>query len=302
VDRLDFSGLPQNAVEQVIKKPKISRYRAAMQAVNAAHGMPIISHLPRMTAAVSSVQGLLRKRAPHLAFSFNFTTLPRGVSRRYFANAFNRVDEFFVFSEFERETYPRYFSQPRERFRRLIWTQEPPIVSNEPSPFARYSYVSAVGGEGRDYTSLIAAAEALPDIDFVVIARPYNVISAVPRNVRLLTNVPLEQTWRIALESSCLVVPLETRSTCCGHITLVAGELLGIPVISTISEATREYTDDVALCEPGDVVGLSRLIREHQEDAAEFRKAAMARVPEKRSKYDRAHWQAAVWSALDRFL
>ena len=44
----------------------------------------------------------------------------------------------------------------------------------------------------------------------------------------LLTNVPLAMTWRIALDSSCLIVPLKSRTTCCGHITLVAGELLGI--------------------------------------------------------------------------
>ena len=214
-------------------------------------GMPIISHLPRMTAAVSTFELLMRTRAPHLAFSFNFTELPEGVARSYLARAFRSVDEFFVFSEYERGLYSDHFSLPRDRLTRLIWTQDVPLAADEPSPFEINSYVSAIGGEGRDYVTLIAAAERLPHIEFVIVARPYNRIPSLPINVRLLQNVPLASTWRIAAESACLVVPLRDRTTCCGHITIVSGELLGLPVISTASEATREYTEDVALCEPG---------------------------------------------------
>jgi glycosyltransferase involved in cell wall biosynthesis len=295
---LDFSGLPQNLLERLVSKPKISRYRAAFQAARAARGMPIISHLPRMTAAVSKAQSLLRQSSPHVAFSFNFTDLPVGRTHRYMANAFSSVDEFFVFSEFEFETYPRYFSQPLERFTKLRWTQDPPKVSNQSLASLPNRYVSAVGGEGRDYQTLVAAAEKLPNIEFVLIARPYNVVGSLPPNVRLLTNVPADVTWRIALESSCLVVPLKARTTCCGHITLVSGELLGIPVISTFAEATREYTEDVALCEPADVASLARLVREHHEQSTEFRRAAMERVPAKLAKYSRKLWDAAVWTAL----
>lgn len=302
VERLDFSALPGNAIERLVRKPRISRYRAAFEAVRAARGMPIISHLPRMTAAVSTAQSLLRSRSPHLAFSFNFTDLPQGAARRYMSRAFGHVDEFFVFSEYERETYPRYFSLPEDRFTRLTWTQRPPAVSSEPSPFPRDSYVSAVGGEGRDYASLMAAAEALPDIDFVVIARPYNRMGELPSNVRLMTNVSPALTWRIALDSSCMVVPLKSRTTCCGHITLVSGELLGIPLISTASEATREYTQDVALCEPGDVAALTRLIREHHHRVVQFKVAAANRVQEKLADYDRRIWDLEVWKALTDYM
>src|SRR5947208_11209347 len=109
VDRLDFSALPQTAIERLVRKPRLSRYRAALEAVSAAQGMPIISHLPRMTAAVSLAQFLTAHRSPHLAFSFNFTDLPQGMSRSYLARMFRAVDEFFVFSDFERELYPRFF-------------------------------------------------------------------------------------------------------------------------------------------------------------------------------------------------
>lgn len=302
IERLDFSGLPANALERFVKKPKIARYRAALGAVLASDGMPIVSHLPRMTAAVCVAQALTRQQAPHLAFSFNFTDLPEGMGRRYMTAAFGGVDEFFVYSDYEREAYPRYFSQPQERFRSLLWAQSPPAVAAGAPPFEPNTYVSAVGGEGRDYASLVRAAELLPDIEFVIIARPRNQVRSFPKNVRLLMNVPADLTWRIALESSCLVVPLKSRTTCCGHITLVAGELLGIPLISTRSEATREYTKDVALCEPGDVGELAKLIRQHHHEASDLKRASRARVPAKIAKYDRKHWDLAVWTSLARYM
>jgi hypothetical protein len=218
------------------------------------------------------------------------------------ARVFGRVDEFFVFSEYERGLYSRHFSLPEERFTRLVWTQDPPVPAAPTSAFAANSYVCAIGGEGRDYETLIAAAVMLPDVRFVVVARPYNRMPEMPANVRLMTNVPLDLTWRIAAESSCLVVPLKTRTTCCGHITLVSGELLGIPVISTFSEATREYTEDIALCEPGDAETLSHMILDHHSRADLHKAAAAQRIPAKRAKYDRSHWEAAVQSSLARYL
>ena len=302
VGRLDFSAIPRNRLERWVQKPRISRYRAALEAVAASQGMPIISHLPRMTAAVSTFELLMRTRAPHLAFSFNFTELPEGAARSYLARAFRSVDEFFVFSEFERALYSDYFSLPKDRLTRLIWTQDVPVAAEEPSPFPTNSYVSAIGGEGRDYATLIAAAERLPDIEFVVVARPYNRLPSLPPNVRLLHNMALASTWRLAVESACLVVPLRDRTTCCGHITIVSGELLGIPVISTSSEATREYTEDVALCDPGDTDALAGLIRNHFDQAAERKAQAAARVPSKLVKYDRNQWQTAIQHSLSRYL
>ena len=291
VERLDFSAVPRSPLERLIKRPKLSRYRAAGEAVRAAGGMPIISHLPRMTAAVQSIQWLHRDRSPHLAFAFNFTDLPTGFSLAYMKRALATVDRFIVFSEFERQLYPGYFALEAARFHYLRWAQKPPPIAPEPSPFRRNSYVSAVGGEGRDYASLIAAARRLPDIDFVIIARPYNQVVDLPGNVQFLTNVPLGQTWRIASDSSCLVVPLRDRQTCCGHITLVSGELLGLPVISTHSEATVEYTKNVALCEPGDVAALAALIRDHHGLAEERKAEAAIRASAKRADYDRAIWR-----------
>jgi hypothetical protein len=302
VEYLSFSGLPANRLERLVTRPRISRYRAALAAVRAAEGAPIISHLPRMTAAVSLAQTLTRHSGPHLAFSFNFTELPAGIERSYMQIAFADVARFFVFSEFERVEYPRYFSLPEERFCRLLWAQSQPSVSSEPSPFPQNSYVSAVGGEGRDYHSVLSAAEQLPEIPFVIIARPQTIVGPLPSNVRVFANLPSELTWRIAMDSSCMLVPLKSRTTCCGHITLVAGELLGIPIISTSSEATREYTEDISLCEPGNVQQLAKLIRLHHNEVDQFKISSLTRMPQKLAKYSRKRWDEEISEALDKYM
>jgi hypothetical protein len=302
VEYLSFSGLPSNRFERLVARPRLSRYRAALAAVRAAQGAPIISHLPRMTAAVSLAQTLTRRSGPHLAFSFNFTELPKGIERSYMQAAFANVAQFFVFSEFEKVQYPRYFSLPEERFRRLLWAQSQPLVSSEPSPFPRNGYVSAVGGEGRDYRSLLAAAELLPEIIFVIIARPGTIVGPLPNNVRVFVNLAPELTWRIAMDSSCMIVPLKTRTTCCGHITLVAGELLGIPMISTVSEATQEYTEDISLCEPGDVGELTKLIRIHHNEVEHFKRSSSNRILRKLAKYSRKKWDDDISNALKEYM
>lgn len=293
-ERVDVSGLPRNPWERRVRRPNVARLRAAVEAVRLARGGAIISHLPRMSAAVAAVQIAARSTAPHLAFSFNFTTLPGTVSGAYFRRVLDRVDRFCVFSAYEAELYPRRFDLPPERFVRLLWAQDPPTISSVPTAFAGRDYVCAVGGEGRDYATLVAAARLLPHVTVVVIARRYNVVGDLPANVVVLHDVPGEVTWRIAREARALIVPLLTDRTCCGHITLVSAELLGIPVISTASAATREYADDVTTCRPGDAAALASLIDDHHERFELLGAAARARIPDKVRRYSRERWADAL--------
>ena len=293
-ERVDFSGIPRNRLERIIRRPRLSRYRAAFAAALTAEGTHVISHLPRMTAAVADGLTLFRRNAPHLAFSFNFTSLPTGFDLRRFRRSLRSVDRFCVFSSFEADLYSELFHIERTKFTRLLWGQDPPAVSKTSIPDLPATYVSAVGGEGRDYRILMKAASLLPDVPFIVIARPYNDLGTVPRNVRLLHNIPAELTWRIAHDSACMLVPLRDRQTACGHITLVCGHLLGIPMISSRSQATAEYTENVSLYEPGDVDSLASLISVHVNRAPELREQAQARISAETLKYSRSAWQAEV--------
>jgi hypothetical protein len=295
--QIDFSAVPRNAVERRITRPKLSRLRASFGAVIAskrADDAPIISHMPWMAGAIGRAKRMLRSSAPHMAFAFNFTDLPVGRRRALLHTSLRDVSRFCVFSSFERDLYADYFDLPLDRFQRLDWTQDIPVPAPGPGSLPPASYVVAVGGEGRDYGTLVRAAERLPHIPFVVVARPYNMVAPLPTNVELRVNLPFDQTFRLMADASCMVTPLRSRETCCGHITLVSGHLLGVPMISTMSEATREYTDDVALCEPGDDCALAELIAHHHAQAGTLRAEAAARVPEKATRYSRDGWREPI--------
>ena len=123
----DFSGLPANMIERLVQRPRLSRYRAAWTGVATAGKSPIISHLPRMTAAVSRAQSLQRNHSAHMAFSFNFTDMPVGADFDRLRRAFARVDQFCVFSQYEKQFYPLYFKLPEDRFIRcLLYTSPSP--------------------------------------------------------------------------------------------------------------------------------------------------------------------------------
>lgn len=299
--RRDFSALPQNALERMVTRPKVSRLRAAWMGAATARGGPIVSHLPRTTAAVGHALAALRSASPHLAFSFNFTRLPTGPDRRRLRSSFLRVSRFCVFSEYERQLYPRNFRLPEDVFVRTMWTQPPPVASPDAGPLPPKTYVSAVGGEGRDYGTLIRAAEMLPHIDFVIVARPHNIGGVLPANVRLFFNLAAAATWRIVADSTCTVVPLETADTCCGHITLTSTRLLGVPTISTRSEATREYTEGMSLCDPSDHRALADLIADHHSNWESATDAARARVPDYMKLHDRENWAPVVADFLADF-
>lgn len=79
----------------------------------------------------------------------------------------------------------------------------------------------------------------------VVVARPYSIAGLTfPPNVRVFTNLPAPETWRIAVDSRGLVIPLKTDTTACGHITLVGAQLLGLPLVITRSRGVEDYVTD----------------------------------------------------------
>jgi hypothetical protein len=251
-----------------------------------------------MTAALSIACRALRRSVPHIAFTFNFTDLPVGFERWRLAQAFRTVDRFFVFSSFEKKLYAHHFDIEPRRIQLISWTQPTPNVSTVPPPLEPRSYVTAVGGEGRDFDTLLNAAALLPDIQFIVIARPKSIRGPVPANVLLMTNVPSDITWRIALDGTAVLVPLKSNETCCGHITIVSAQLLGIPLITSHSEATREYTQTSHLFEPSDHFGLASNVRRVHVDWQGARQRAVHALPELKRRYDRQLWAQALTACI----
>ena len=244
-----YHGVPQNWLEHRVRRPHLSRYRAALQAVRAARAQPsdsiLVSHLPAMAAATNILRRRLCPDVRQIAFAFNFTTLPTGGHLTYFRRALQGIDEFVVFSQMEREIYADAFNLPHDRFRMLPWAADAPVPGPENSVPFEGPYLCAIGGEGRDYGLLAEVMRQLPQIRMVVVARPYSVAGIqFPENVTLFTNLPGPQTWRLAKDSMGLVIPLNGIDTACGHITIVGAQLLGIPLAITRSRGVIDYVSE----------------------------------------------------------
>ena len=291
------SGLPANAIERRVRRPRLSRYRAAWQASGDARNADfVISHLPRMTAAVEHAAGLRGIRRPHLAFSFNFTDLPEGRDLARMSRALAPVERFCVYSHHEARLYPELFGVPADRFRQVMWGQSAPATDHS-AAIPDGPFVVAIGGEGRDYAGIVAAARARPDVRWVVIARPNPILETAPANLSVHFNLPAPLTWGMAERASAVVVPLLTDTTCCGHITIASTQLLGLPLISTRSVATTEYVADMPgtqLIEPGDPEALAAAASAAVRDPVAIRAQAEPALAVAADRYDRRHWATLI--------
>lgn len=300
---IHHSGLPQNALERMVRRPRLSRYRAAAAGARDARGAQVlISHLPRMTAALQSFARFAGKQIPHLAFSFNFTELPRGVDMGRLRRAFASVSQFCVYSQHEVGRYAEALNLPADRFRPVSWTQEPPPVdldvAHPDGPF-----VAVIGGEGRDFASVLEAAKAAPELQWVIVARPSAQLASVPRNVTVHFNLPLAKTWGLAYHAAAVIVPLLSEQTCCGQITIATAQQLGIPLITTRSHATAEYVAGFAgtqVIEPGQPEALASAARSVAGSPGQARALAMGDRAEARQRYHRSRWDAYVDDFLCR--
>jgi len=232
-----------NLLERLIRRPSLQRLGACWHAARlgrTGRADVVISHIPLTTAWTEAFWGR-RRRAYHIAHTFNFTNLPEGASVDFFRRHLSRVDRFVVFSQYEREAYAELFGLDRSRIDMVHWSVGEPFV--EPvAPLIQGDYVCAVGGEGRDYRTLAEAARQLPQVRFVFVCRPRNVEGIdLPANVECRTNLPLGQANNILKHAQVAVVPLLTDRTACGHVTLVSAMYLERPQVVTRSRGVEDY-------------------------------------------------------------
>jgi hypothetical protein len=250
------------------------RYHGADALARAARRKPfdvIVSHGPWTTAWTEWAGETKEGSARHLAFSFNFTDLPKGPRKWLMARSFRKVDAFAVFTDAEQDLYARYFGIDRSRILRAPWGVAPPLTTLQPRRIEG-DYFAALGGEARDYKVLCEAARALPDIRFVAVARPHNFEGLnPPDNLEVRFNLPFEEAWGIVQHASAALIPLRSRETPCGLVTLVGGMHLGKAQIVTDAAGAAEYLKDgeTGLLVPaGDAQALAAAIRRLDQDPA----------------------------------
>lgn len=305
-------GQPRNRLERAIRRPHLGRWRAAAEAARAARSTAnsamLVSHLPMMAVATNVMRRVFCPGVPHIAFAFNFTDLPQGKRRAFLTRALAGIDEFVVFSRFERGLYAETLGLPEARIRFLPWAMEAPIPGPEsplPPDLRARGYLSAIGGEGRDYALLAEVMRARPDQRMVIVARPYS-LSGIrfPENVTVFTNLPGPVTWRIAADARALAIPLKTETTACGHITMVGAQLLGLPLIVTRSQGVADYVtpDQTAQIVPaGDAAALGAALDRVLEDPADLQRMAAAAKAKAQVENALSTWVAYFSDLATRF-
>src|SRR4051812_43063088 len=109
----------------------------------------LVTHDPRATWWCARFAARAGIAIRHLAASFNFATLPRGLNRHFMTQAFAKVDRFVVFSRAERDLYADYFHIAREKIDVKLWgVNEPEIatVPDSPTEPEAGQYLCAIGG------------------------------------------------------------------------------------------------------------------------------------------------------------
>jgi len=239
-----------------LRRPNLGMIRACLSAVRRAskgHAKLMITQDPRATFPCALLCRFLRIRVDHYVFSFNFPELPTGLRLRLMRYAFRQVRQFSVHSSMERDLYSQYFDIPKERIQLRLWSIGVPDVSPE-YPLREGRYVSSIGGNGRDYRTLLEASLQLPEIPFVLVVRPENMAGLdIPPNVKVIVNAPVEEAMNIMRHSAFTVLPLSGSTVPCGHVTLVCAMHLAKAVVATDSAGIYDYVQsgyNGVLCEP----------------------------------------------------
>ena len=252
--------------------PSLARWRAARQLAGAHKAQPfnvIVSHRPITTAWTAAALGDAKGHARHLAFSFNFTDLPQGARRKFMTRAFQNVDAVAVFSQAEQSLYADYFDIDPNNILLAPWGVAPPLSSPPPREIEGL-YFASLGGEARDYEVLCDAARRCPDEKFVVVARPHNFRDlSPPSNLEVHFDLPFERAWAIIYYAEAALIPLRSRETPCGLVTLVGGMHLGKAQIVTDAAGVGDYVRDGEtglLVPPNDGAAIVRALQRLKSD------------------------------------
>jgi glycosyltransferase involved in cell wall biosynthesis len=239
---------PKNIAERYLRRFNLARLRGGFEAAKAARKLDartLISIGPAATAWCALFCVLFGLRSTIIAHAFNFADLPTGLRRFFFTFAFKRVSRFVVFSTIERSIYSSTFGIPIDRFDFIFCDAEPREISQPGIPICDGSYVSVIGGNARDFQTLLKAARQLPELRFELVVRPENLHDLhVPENVHVNVNLPFDATMNIMLHSRFMVLPLLHSSVPCGHVTIACALHLGKAMAVTRSTGITDYIQD----------------------------------------------------------
>lgn len=242
---LQYSVDRDNGVPVLGRSQSLRRLLAARQAARAAvaqDAQVVVSHGPHLSFAVQHFLEEFGYRGPHVAFAFNYASLPGAAKRALHRRGFKGIDRFVVYSRMERQLYHDVFGIPLDRLEFLYWGVNPPKIDPADGPLVDGPYVSAIGGNSRDYGCFVDAMRRLPHVKAVIVVRPENLAGlSLLSNVTTMTNIPLGQAMNVLAYSRFMALPLAGAEIPCGHVTIVAAMFLSRAIIATQSAGIEDY-------------------------------------------------------------
>lgn len=216
-----------------------SHWRQSARALRIGEGL--ITVFPQLAFTAAIQRGLRRGRQPIIAWCFNIGGYPRGLRGRIAARILRRIDHFVVHSRAEVTMLARWLGLAEDRISFVPLQRAPiPVLAGEEedAPFA-----VAMGSANRDYPTLIEAAR-ISGIPLTIVAAPrlFEGVS-LPDNVMLLSNLPVEDCWRLAQRARFSIVPLADVQEASGQVTVVEALRMGRPLIATRSNGTADYVE-----------------------------------------------------------
>ena len=168
----------------------------------------------------------------------------KAVRKIVYNTAFNYSKFFITVNSKELiDNYSASYSIKKNHF----FVLEDPIMNYyEVAPYNPGNGTVFCGGEAmRDWSTLFKAAQLLPDVRFVAIARKiyFDATLKVPPNVTLYFDKDYDFFYDRLKESSVVAMPLSTTAPA-GLIVMIRSAMLSKPIIVTSTSSTRNYVEN----------------------------------------------------------
>jgi len=240
------------------------------QSCRAFQGRPdgIITCFPQLAMTVAILKRLTFRGTHLVAHNFNLGGFPGGLRQRLARFAARAIDVFIVHSPLEVASYADYLGVPAPRVK-FVPLQRGKITLARVEDMAT-PFLLAMGSAGRDYRTLIAAADSL-GVHTIIVTRQ-DIIKSLPKSEHVTFRHGLSEAECLELLAGARlsVVPLGNLQTASGQVTFVNAMMLGVPLIATRCPGTEGYIENGVtgvLVAPFDRAGMTQAIATLWNDA-----------------------------------
>lgn len=182
-----------------------------------------------------------------IAFNFDVPKRRNRLWRAIVRLLIRRIDIIYTNSKYDIGLISSLYGIPESKVRFYPFVREKP-QEGKPHDEYRFSdsreYIISFGGNGRDYKTFFEAISRT-DLSALVVAHKWNLKGlAIPDNVKVLYDIPLEECDRLVSKCKFAVFTFDGSEPSCGQICIVTSLMLGKPVICTDWVGTRDYISD----------------------------------------------------------